>query len=96
MTKETGEPYVIPSMMYGYYDYSPFHMFGSIFMILFWVVLIAILFRFLLRGISGYGPRDRWSNGPRSGSYPIDILKERYAKGELTKEQFEQMKKDIE
>ncbi len=27
---------------------------------------------------------------------PIEILKARYAKGEITKEQFEQMKKDLE
>ncbi len=27
---------------------------------------------------------------------PLDVLKGRYARGELTKEQFEQMKKDLE
>lgn len=27
---------------------------------------------------------------------PLDILKKRYARGEITKEQFQQMKKDIE
>ena len=33
---------------------------------------------------------------PSSPTTPIEILKTRYAKGEITKEQFEQMKKDVE
>ena len=33
---------------------------------------------------------------PPSPETPLDILKKRYAKGEITKEQFEQMKKDLE
>jgi putative membrane protein len=40
----------------------------------------------------------KWLTGgsaPRSETRAIDILKERYAKGELTREQFEQMKRDI-
>ena len=40
----------------------------------------------------------RWLAGGRVGDGPargIDILKARYAKGEITKEQFEQMKRDI-
>ena len=80
-------------MMYGYYDYYPFHMFGSIFMVLFWVIILVFLFRFLVRD---RGHWRGWHDGPRQGHHPVDILKERYAKGEITKEQFEQMKKDLE
>jgi len=29
------------------------------------------------------------------GKYPIEILRERYAKGEISKKKFEQMKKEI-
>lgn len=34
--------------------------------------------------------------GQTSNDEPLNILKVRYAKGEITKEQFEQMKKDLE
>ena len=45
-----------------------------------------------------------WRNGNTSSSHrqhhddngAINILKERYAKGEITKEQFEQMRRDLE
>ena len=33
--------------------------------------------------------------GTNSGTSPIDIAKERYAKGEISKEQFEQIKRDL-
>lgn len=32
---------------------------------------------------------------PTQNESPLDILKRRYAKGEITKEEYEQMKKDI-
>lgn len=35
--------------------------------------------------------------GPQSGgNTPLDILKSRYARGEITREQFEQMRRDLE
>jgi putative membrane protein len=56
-------------------------------MLLFWVLVIlciAVLVRWLASGSSGDKP-------PRA----MDILKARYAKGEITREQFEQMKREI-
>lgn len=81
-------------MMYGYYgDYVPFHIFGSIFMVLFWIVLLVLLFRLFGRDRGHWrGPHD----GHRSGTHAVDILKERYAKGEIAKDQYESMKRDIE
>ncbi len=38
----------------------------------------------------GHGPMERWSETSRQ------ILDRRYASGEITKEQYEQMKRDIE
>lgn len=38
----------------------------------------------------------RWALRPGGGENALAILKRRYAQGEITKEQFEAMKKDIE
>jgi len=61
--------------------------FGWLIMLLFWgmvIVGVVALIKWLIGASSGAGYR------------PLDVLKERYAKGEITKEQFEQMKRDIE
>jgi len=60
--------------------------FGVILMILFWGGLIT----FIIWGIS------RLTRHSTIGKQtPLEIAKERYAKGEITKEQFEQIKKDL-
>lgn len=71
--------------MYYYDNFYPTHMFGfgGLFMLIFWgLVIYAIII--LVR--NDHGPKEDRS---------LEILKERYAKGEITKEQFEMMKKDL-
>ena len=64
--------------------------FGGIFMVLFWVVIIAavvVLARWLL---GGFGQDDQ-----AGGKSALDVLKERYASGAIGREEFEQKRRDI-
>lgn len=64
---------------------------GGVHMILWWVLLIlgiVVLSRWLVRGFS----RDSGDIGNRA----LDILKERYARGEIGKDEFEQKKHDLQ
>ena len=61
--------------------------------------VILIIFLFVLIGRWSDKP-PRWGSGRhhREGGESetaLEILKKRYAKGEITKEEFEQMKKDV-
>ncbi len=63
--------------------------FGGVWMLfgfVFWVALVVWLVRTAGRGASASAP----------GGDALAVLKLRYARGEITKEQFEQMRKDIE
>jgi putative membrane protein len=60
---------------------------GWVLMLLIWVgitVLAILAFKWFLR-----------HNESAEKQTPLDIARERYAKGEITKEQFEQIKKDL-
>lgn len=74
------------TIMYYYDGFYPFHMFGFLSMALFWGAIIygiLVLFR-------------RQNSGMQKNNRPLEILQERYAKGEITKEQFESIKKDLQ
>jgi len=65
--------------------------FGGIWMLLFWIAIIWLVvwgIRSLLR-----------HEGPKAGTTekrdPLEIAKERYAKGQISKEEFDQIKKDL-
>ena len=63
------------------------------FMPIFWLVIIGLCLYFIF-GCRG-APKP-WRLGPSpEGETALDILKKRYAKGEISKDEFEQMKRDI-
>lgn len=64
--------------------------FGGIFMWLFWIlVIIGVVW--LVKLMIGGGAGD--SSSQRSA---LEILKERYARGEIEREEFEQKRRDLE
>ena len=71
--------------MMGYGSY------GGIFMWLIWIVIIGAIV-YLMVNRSRTGGR---SEGPAT-ERPEDILKGRYARGEIDKEEYERLKRDIE
>lgn len=62
--------------------------FGGLGMIIFWVVLIAAA-TYLVRSLSHSGGRDR------DKSSPVEILKSRYASGEISHEEYQRMKREL-
>ncbi len=77
--------------MMGWADGHGWMGFGWIFMVLFWVLIIVgiiALLRWL--GISGKDTRDE------SRKTPLEMLQERYARGEIEREEYEQKRRDLE
>lgn len=58
---------------------------------LFWIIVIGLV----VYAVVSFNKRGSGVNYPEHNETPLDIIKKRYAKGELTREQFEQMKKDL-
>ena len=78
--------FLIGSFGMGGYGMMGFGMgFGFIFMLLFWGVIIWLIVT-LINSVQSNKKED---------SDPLTILKKRFAKGEITKKEFEKMKKEV-
>lgn len=83
-------------MMYGWgWDSGGAGIAGFIFMMVFMAVVVAaivFLVVWLVRGASGPGH----AAGPPPAEAPLEILKKRYAKGEIDKAEFEEKKRGLQ
>ena len=78
--------FLIGSFGMGGYGMMGFGMgFGFIFMLLFWGLVIWLIVTLI----------NSTQSNKKDDSDPLTILKKRFAKGEITKKQFEEMKKGI-
>lgn len=66
--------------------------FGPVIMIIFIAVAVVVVV-LSVRWLSGHGPGQPRSNHAPPGPTPLDILKERFAKGEIDKEEFEERRR---
>jgi putative membrane protein len=84
--------------MMNYWSYAPYHAsfgFISIFAIIWWVLVIWLIFAFF-RFL--FGGHHHWHGQmpENDADEALKILKQRYARGEITKKEFDAIKKDIE
>ena len=62
-------------------------LFGSIWFVVFWALIIWAI-------VTAFSRSERSTSGG-GGESPLDIAKRRYAQGEITGEQFEQIRRDL-
>jgi len=60
---------------------------------IFWILIIGLIFILIWTNTK---EKNKYIPFGQKGESAMDILKKRYAKGEITKEQYNEMKKDLE
>ena len=61
-----------------------------------WIFRIAVIVLIVWLVVRTLNRNHQSNNNQQVKETPIDILKHRYAKGEITKEEFDRIKKDLE
>lgn len=69
-----------------------FFMGGMWFGWIFWIVILGLIIYLIVRLTNQRGG----SSNYRENETPLEILKNRYARGDISKEEFENMKKDLQ
>jgi putative membrane protein len=64
--------------------------YGGMFMWIIFLIVIGLLIYFIIQSQKTKG------HAPTQNESPLDTLKKRYAKGEIAREEYERMKKDLE
>ena len=78
------------------FGFTPFGGFGWIFMIVFWGFIIWVIVALVRGGLrNGHMCGHDHDDMRGKDKPPLEILKERYAKGEMDKKEFEEKKKDL-
>ncbi|MGM0643411.1 MAG: SHOCT domain-containing protein [Thermodesulfobacteriota bacterium] len=86
-----GEGYYGPQGRGGWNHMMGYGGFGGIFMWIILIVIAAVIIYFVINRSKTTGDSEN-----STGESPTEILKKRYAKGEITKEEFDRVKKEIE
>jgi len=84
-----GNPWMMNNGYYG--GMGGFGFLGFLFMILWWAFIIALV----IAAIKWLTHGSRGSRGAGEKS-PMEILQERYAKGEITKDEYQEIRKELE
>jgi len=77
-------------MMHWYYGGGGWTM--MLLMLVFWVLVIAAIVYFV-RWAAGSGSR---ATPPSANESALEILQKRYARGEISREQYQQLRQDLE
>ena len=64
---------------------------GMVFQLLFWLVLIGII----IWGVKYFSKYGRFQYSTVNGGSALEILKKRYAKGEIDRKEYEEKKEDL-